>query len=140
MKKNFLIMTIAVAIIVGGACFYGGMKYGQSQALAQGRQAGAAGLGFVGGRTGNQAGNNFTAGNIIAKDSNSITVKMTNGSSKIILYSNSTEISKFVAGTQDDLAVGKTVSITGTANQDGSMTAQSIQIRPAITPTATPTP
>ena len=50
---------------------------------------------------------------------------------KIVLVDSSTQITKTVAGTAGDLSVGTSVTISGSANSDGSITAQNIQIRPA---------
>ncbi|TSC91735.1 MAG: hypothetical protein CEN90_199 [Parcubacteria group bacterium Licking1014_17] len=102
--------------------------------------AGVANFSGLRGARGGTAGGNFTAGDIIAKDNQSITVKLRDGGSKIVFYSGTTEISKFAGGTPSDLEIGKSVTITGTANSDGSITAQSIQIRPIPTGTPNPTP
>ncbi len=133
--KKFLPMVI-VAVIVGGICFYVGTKVGASSAAAA-RQAGFQGLartggGFGAGRTGggNQAGG-FAGGSVVSKDDKSITVSLMDGSSKIVFFSTTTEIMKSVQGLPADLTVGERVTVTGTANSDGSITAQSIQIRPA---------
>lgn len=142
MKK--IIVPIVVLLVVAGGAFFGGMKYGESK-----NQIGSNSKGFQnfqnlganasgtlpGGQLNNRSGSNFVQGEIIAKDEKSITVKISDGGSKIIFYSDTTEVDKFTTGTPSDLEIGKTVSITGKTNDDGSITAQSIQLRPAVIPT-----
>ena len=132
MKKSALITILVIlAIVIAGGSFYGGVMYAKSQISAA---ATAARAGFAGrtGRAGGAAGAGFVSGNVIAKDASSITLQIpNNGGSKIIFYSTSTQIGKFTSGTADDLTNGTTVMVTGTTNSDGSVTAQSIQIRPA---------
>lgn len=131
-----LLSIIAVALIVGGGAFYGGMKYDQSKTAAD-RQAriqqfGSSGAGSRNGGLGNRNSGGFASGEILSKDDKSITIKMRDGGSKIVFYSDTTEVGKFVNGAVSDLEIGKNVSVNGTANSDGSITAQSIQIRPAM--------
>lgn len=129
-KASKIILGIVILLIVGGGAFYGGVSYGKSQTNASTTAARAS---FAGrpGRTG-AAGAGFTMGTILSNDGSSITLQLptTTGGSKIILYSPTTQISKTASGTATDLATGTTVTVTGTANSDGSITAQSIQIRP----------
>ncbi len=126
---NKIILKILITTIVaGGAGFYGGMIYGQS-AKSQANLANN----FQSRRSsGSQQGGGFTGGEIIAKDGTSITVKLMNGGSKIVFLSDAAKITKSVQGLVTDLATGEQVSVTGSANQDGSITAQLIQIRPAF--------
>jgi len=142
MKAKIILIIIGIAIVVGCGAFYGGMKYAQSK--TQGnfqqriQQMGTAGIGLRGGNSGGSGGGSgFTSGEIINKDEKSITVKLRDGGSKIIFYSDTTEVDKFATGTPSDLEIGKTVSVTGKTNDDGSITAQSIQLRPAV---VVPTP
>ena len=146
--NKLILVVIMVAAMVGSAAFYGGMKYADSRSWTEGRgnfanlspeerqqrlqQFGAnAGAGFRGGAGGGQrGGDGFTAGEIIAKDDKSVTVKLQDGGSKIVFLSDSTEITKSAAGTLSDLEIGKNISVNGAANLDGSVTAQTIQLRP----------
>jgi len=139
--KNVLIAVIITVIIVGAGSFFGGMKYGQAKDTATrtqqsaARQGGLAG-GQFGQRSGGTAGargGSFINGSILSKDDKSITIQLQGqgAGSKIVLLSGSTTIGKTTDGSLADLEVGKTVMVTGSANADGSVTAQSIQIRPA---------
>lgn len=57
---------------------------------------------------------------------------MQDGSSKIVLFSDKTEINKAAEATKEDLKVGEKVAVFGTENSDGSVTAQNIQLNPQL--------
>ncbi|MHB8870545.1 MAG: hypothetical protein ACYC6T_18405 [Thermoleophilia bacterium] len=95
-----------------------------------GAGGGFAGAGRQGGAMGGPGGG-FVNGDIIASDAESITVKLGDGSSKIVFFSGSTSISRQAEGSASDLSEGTSVLVTGATNSDGSITAQTIQIRPA---------
>ncbi len=135
MKRNQIIGAVVGIIIIGGGAFYAGTVYGKGQTPTRGGgqfAAGGAG-GFVargGGR--GAGGGGFTAGDIVSTSNGSISIKMQNGSStEIVLVGQSTQILKSTSGTISDLIVGTPVVVTGTPNSDGSLSATSIQIRPA---------
>jgi len=145
MKNNNLIVIIVVAALVGAVAFFGGMKYQQSKMPTGFRQF--AGGQFGGGQgtrngqgQGNRQGFRPVNGDIISADDKSITVKMQDGSSRIVLFSDKTTINKASTGTRDDLKVGETVAVFGTDNSDGSVTAQNIQLNPMFRNDLTPTP
>ena len=121
------------------------MRYGKSQNITEGQQfSGQRGQRdpgrFMGGANrGNQGG--IVAGEVLSKDDKSLTVRLRDmaspegqAGSRIIFFSNATEVGKFVDGTSEDIEVGKTIVASGTANQDGSFSATSIQLRPTAYP------
>lgn len=140
--NKLITIGLVVAVVVGGGAFFGGMKYAESksprdQFSRQGLGANVGGAfgqdhgGEGAGRQfGGQRGGGFTAGEIISKDDKSVTIKVQDGGSKIIFLSDSTGVTKSSEGTLSDLEIGKNITVNGTANSDGSITAQSIQMRP----------
>ena len=135
MKKHLTIFII-ILIAVAGLSFYIGTKSvsgnntgAQSRIGMQGTRTGN-GFGRPNGLAGSAAGG-FINGAIISMDDKSVTIKLRDGGSKIIFFSPSTQITKSVAGTAEDLTTGANLMINGTANSDGSVTAQMIQLRPA---------
>ncbi len=129
-----------VGIVLIGAGFGGGYAFAKSQSPkfgtfamgANGQVVSFNGRGGPGGATFRAGANGgFTAGEIISKDANGITVKMQDGSTKIILVGASAQIAKQTSGTLEDLSVGQNVMITGSTNSDGSITAATVSLRPA---------
>lgn len=135
MKNNTILIAIVVLVVGLGAGFFGGMKYQQSQTSIDNFRNGPRGQ--FGGRTGTPGadrrmtgGMRNTAGEIISVDSNSITVKLQDGSSKIVLLNEKTSINKASIAQIGDLKTGEIVAVFGTTNTDGSVTAQNIQLNP----------
>lgn len=131
MKNKSLIITIVAALVFAAIGFFGGMKY------QQGRRGNFAQFAARNGTTTGQNGNRNTAvrpvsGSIISTDSNSITVKLTDGSSKIVILTDTTQIDQATTAAKTDLKIGETVATFGTQNSDGSITAQSISINPQV--------
>lgn len=145
--NKMVLIIVIIAVIVGVASFYGGMKYAQSKSIFVSGQGNAQnlrnlspeqrqqrmqqfGAGAGGFRSGSGQGGGLISGEVIFKDETSLVVKLSDGSSKIVFYSDATNVSKFADGSASDLEIGKNIMITGAANSDGSLTAQTIQLRP----------
>lgn len=143
MDKKFISGVVITLVVAGTLGFYGGMKYQQSRKinLAKGLnnlQNGQPAFGSMmqggrtavtGGRNMGQRGGQFVIGEVISKDEKSITIKLPDGGSKIIFYSDKTTVSKTTDGSTTDLETGKTVMVSSSTNTDGSLTAQNIQVR-----------
>ncbi|MFH1098551.1 MAG: DUF5666 domain-containing protein [Candidatus Uhrbacteria bacterium] len=138
--KKLIPVIVAVVIVVGGAAFYGGMRYERGKnghldfSSEQRRQAFQQTSPRAGGftRDGGRMDTNVISGEIITQDDKSITIKINNGGSQIVFLSQDTEITKSVSGSSDDLTPGETVFVSGKQNRDGSITAQTVQLRPQL--------
>lgn len=148
MSKKAWIWGVIVIIVVAGAGFWGGMTYAQSSSSAS-RFSGTGGAGFAGragagGFTGGTfaggAGGGATVGTVIAVGNGTFTVQLPSSTSttattgtKLVLVDSATEIDELESVPVSSLQVGQTVTVSGTANSDGSVTASSVMIRPATT-------
>jgi hypothetical protein len=128
MNKNIIIMAILV-VVFGAGGFFGGMKYQENKRTVNFRQFNGNVQGLRAGDGDRQAFRPVN-GEIIGSDEKSITVKLEDGSSKIVLLAESTQFLKSLSGSKEDLKVGDKVMVVGSDNTDGSVTAQNIQINP----------
>src|ERR1700722_3582378 len=114
MKSIKPMYVIIIVIVVAAAAFYGGLTYEKGKVAAS--FAGAGGrfggrFGGQGGYAGGGAGGSGGAsgmmkpisGQIVSTSSNAITVKLSDGSSKIVDLSSQTKINKTTQGTASDL-------------------------------------
>ncbi|MFA5894274.1 MAG: DUF5666 domain-containing protein [Candidatus Shapirobacteria bacterium] len=135
-NKN-IIITVLLLVVFTGLGFGAGVKFQQKRNPSFRAQF-PGGQMFRGNGEGNQniqrgrVGGGMTNGEVIGVDEKSITVKMPDGSSKIVLLSSSTTINKSAEGMITDLKTGEKVAVFGTQNSDGSLTAQSIQLNPTF--------
>ena len=142
MAKYYLVTAVIVILCSAGA-FVAGVKV---NGLRWSGLAGMPGesrpqMAQVGNRLGGQnprgAGNNLgsqvsgrmpTMGTILSIDGSSMTLQMPDGSSKIIMLSESTQVHKTSDATQDELEVGINVRVMGAEGDAGTITAQEVQI------------
>lgn len=132
MNKNTMMIVSAVLVVlaaVGG--FLGGMQYQKGNTGSNFAQGGNGAFRQRSGMMG-QNGQNFrpVRGQILNMDNNSLTVKLSDGSTKIVVLGGSTVYFKSTTALQGDLKNGDTVNVIGTQNSDGSVTAQDVQLNP----------
>jgi hypothetical protein len=126
MKKPVIIILV-LAASAGG--FLAGMKYQQSKQPS--RADFQARMGMMGGGVPGaqpRAGAEIVRGEIIDQDETSITVKLPDESSKIVLISENTIINKASEGSVADLETGEEVMVFGQTNSDSSVSASDIQL------------
>jgi len=139
-KQMHIITMVVLLIVIGAGSFFVGTKYQQRKSVSNFRQqiTGGQGQGRNAQNTdlarnrGQVPGFRQTIGEIISVDDKSITVKMTDGSSKIVLISDSTTINQSTTAAKTDLKVGINVAVNGDQNTDGSVSGRNIEINPRV--------
>jgi len=148
-SKN--VISPLVAVVTGALClgvgFGGGVWYQGTQRVNNFRQ----GMGNFGanqqqggqriqnnqnGNWGNgqmgMRGGNLVSGEVTAKDEKSITVKMNDGSSKIVVVGESTKYTISSEASASEVEVGTKVAVFGEMTNDGTTTATSIEVNPSL--------
>jgi len=154
-KKQHITTMVILILIIIAASFFVGTKYQQrktfsnfreqmfggnrqGQGIGQGMRQNAQN-GDLNKNRGQVPGFRQNFGEIINIDEKTLTLKMADGSSKIVLLSDSTIINQSVTATKSDLKVGTKIMVNGDTNPDGSISSRNIEINPAfatITPTS----
>lgn len=124
------VLAGVAAVAIG---LFGGILIGHSTASSSSSQSagtrggfgGAAGGGAGGGFAGG-AGGGFTAGTIASIDGGTITLTLTDGSKVKVTTGTSTTVTKSAAGKVSDLATGEKVTVRGTKDSSGNVTATSV--------------
>ena len=153
--KNLNPTTFAISLaLVAGLSFFAGTKYQLSKtvnrfqtAIGTRQQQTGMGQGFNQGSTQGSndrnrmmGGMRQNIGEIINVDDKSVTIKLIDGSSRIILVNDKTTVSKEAEASKFDLKVGISVAVFGTDNSDGSVTATSVNLNPSFRNQVSPTP
>jgi subtilase family serine protease len=124
MQKN-IVPIIIIAILFSGIGFFSGTTYQKGKMPLRGNQ-------LQNNNIQKRPGNGQIMGEITSVNDGSVTVKTTDGSSKLILLSDKTNINQAVPATTTDLVVGQKVVIFGNTNTDNSISAQSIQLNTSL--------
>ncbi len=132
MKNNWL-MIILFSLVFGGIGFFAGIKYQQNKQVNNLRNFGFRQQNLLNNRqrvNNNRLSFRPVAGEIAEIDDKSITIKLNNGSSKIVFYSEKTEVNRTEKANIKDLSKGEKVVVFGEEDRSGSINAISIQINP----------
>lgn len=146
MKKNQSLFLIIGAIVIAGLSFFAGTRYqlsqasssaqgfgnGQGQRIVQGNSQGS-GQGNGQQQNNGKSGQNgfqggMISGEIASQDGQSLTIKMADGSTKIVIVAESTTYKKSTDASASDLKIGESIMVSGTSNTDGSVTAKTVTI------------
>jgi hypothetical protein len=143
-RTVMVVLAVLVVVVVAAGSFYGGMVYGKNQVEPTFAVAGE-GIEFSGprgqfGQRGMQPGaeegqllreqGGMLFGEIQSIGSGELTVTDPNGEQITVYVGDTTLIQKQASVTLDALEEGETVIISGNRDDDGNITARSLQVSP----------
>lgn len=119
-------------IVAAGALFAGGLLVGHSTGASTTTSQAAGAFGAPGDRPsgdsgfGGGAGGGFTSGEITAIDGSTVTIKASDGSTVTVSTTDGTTVTTTTDASVSDLGVGDTVTVIGSTDSSGTVTAQAI--------------
>lgn len=127
--------SISIVLIIAalGLGFFGGMEYQMHKT----RTFSFGSANFTGGGRFRQVFNgsgqdkqNFIPlrGQVVSTDNNTLTLKLTDGSTKLVILSGSTVFQKMSTASAADLKKGTTITVVGKQDTGGTLTAQNVSI------------
>ena len=130
MKKEYWVIGI-VLLMTGGLSFFGGMQYQKTKLVSmigRGGQQNVQGTNRP--RTMGNGGGGMQPvnGEIMNVDATTATIKLADGSSKLVILSALTKVTTSTEASMSALVAGEQVTAFGTVNPDGSVTAQTISL------------
>lgn len=131
MRRKTIFITFIAFIIGLGAGYVAAVSFKKADAV----RTPSAGTGARFAHGTDQGTNEFLVGTITKKDSESITVTTRDGNLHLVLFTPDTSIFKSIAGSVANLTIDSTVTVSGSTNSDGSLSANSIQLSGTGTPT-----
>jgi hypothetical protein len=144
-RMTTIVLGILLIVVIVGGSFYGGMVYGKNQAQQElpvmGEYEGMpAGRGRFGGQPGTLPGANAGQmeraqggslfGEIESIGNGEMTITDQSGQRVKIYVTDTTLIQKQAEAALADLEEGETVIISGSQDEDGNITARSLQVAP----------
>jgi hypothetical protein len=136
-RSGMPILPVAGAIILAAVAFLGGFGVANAVApkatvAAGGNGQGFGGQGFAPGASGRPRGNfgGGASGKIGSVSADQMTITTAAGGQRIVLLTPTTTVTQVTSTTKavTDLTGGETVTVIGTPNPDGSVTATSVVI------------
>ena len=135
------VVILVIAVVSGGVGYKIGDKMSQAKRMTQfasmrqqGGQGSGQGLrdgsgqGKTGGGQMQGQGRRHTEGEILSVDDKGVTVKLADGTSKVVLFSDKTTYALSSTADKSKVVVGQKVDIVGDPNTDGSVSASEIRI------------
>lgn len=132
-KSNVAIAGVLTAAVFFGAGYFSAGLFNKSglpnggQFMVTGVNGQRSNLQRMGNR--NTMGG-FINGELVKKDASSLSIKQRDGNMKLVLVTSSTKAMKMTESNLGEFAIGQQIMVTGSSNSDGSLTAQTVQIRP----------
>jgi hypothetical protein len=120
-----VLAALAIGVFGGILISHGTSGTTQASSTQRGTFGGAEGGGTPGG-TGATGGGNFTSGTISAVDGDTVTLTLTDGSTVKVKTSTDTTVTKSDTAAVTDLKKGETVTVIGTTDSSGNVTATTV--------------